>query len=477
MKFDFFSEDELFQVHEASLDILKKVGIHTKSVRFKELLLDYGCKEQGGRILFTQDVIDKGLKTPPKGFTIYGRNDRYTLEMGKNKAYAQTCVGLPSIMDLDTGEKRDVSLKDLEEFCKLADALEFINCISPIFPRDVPQEAIVTVETAAMLRNTTKPLRICAESSHELKYILEILAVAAGGEAELREKPLAYIEVSPMSPLDYGLDPAEALVDIVESGIPLGIVPCPMMGSTGPMTLVGCVAQHNAEILAGVIASQLLKPGSPVIMSPRVTFMDMRSGAGLWAMPEQGLAAAASIQLARYYGIPNTATGYSGASKIADMQSGYEHLYNALLPALIGVDVVAAAGSLDNCLTACFIMLVVDNEISSVIQRTIKGVEVSEETLAVNVVAEVIQNHSNFLAHKHTRKYLRAGELWVPPIGDRQTFEKWVVKGEKIEERARQKAKELLANHQVEPLSAEVNAEVDNIIKFAQDALTKGKIS
>lgn len=471
MKFNYLSEDEVIQVHEASLEMLGTIGIHTTSDRFKKLLLANRCQENEDRIMIPREVVEQALKTVPKEFKIYGRNDTQVLDMGKSRGYAQTCVGTPSIMDIDTGEKRDANLKDLEDYVRLADALEFINIVSPIFPRDVPQEVIVSVETAAMLKNTTKPLRICAESSHEMKTIVELLAVVAGGMEALREKPLAYIEVSPISPLEYGFHPAEALLDIVEAGLPLGVIPCPMMGSTGPMTLIGCVAQHNAEILAGVVASQLLKPGAPVIMSPRVTFMDMSSGVCLWAMPEMGMAAAASIQLARYYEIPSTATGYSGAGKIADMQSGNEHLYNTLMPALIGTDILAAAGSLDSCLSSCFAMLVMDNEISSVVQRTIKGPVVNEETLAVKVVAEVIKSKGIFLGHKHTRNHLRAGELWKPTISDRQPFEKWALKGEKIEEKARIKAKELLATHQVQPLSDEIIAELDRIINSAKKSV------
>jgi trimethylamine--corrinoid protein Co-methyltransferase len=455
-------------MHEASVDILQRIGIATSSDRLKGLLLDNGCKEKGERILFTEEIIDKALKTVPENFNIYGRNGcDLVIEMGKQKAYAQTCVGTPSIIDLKTEEKRDACLEDLEDFARLADALGNTHLISPVFPRDVPQEIIVTSETAATIRNSSKPQRICAESSHELPYIIEVLAAVAGGMEALREKPLAYIEVSTISPLNSGFHPAEALLDIVEAGLPLGIVPCPMMGATGPVTLAGCVAQHNAEILSSVVASQLLKPGAPVIMSPRVTFMDMKSGLGLWAMPEQGLAAAASAQLARYYKIPSTVTGYSGASKVADMQSGYEHLYNALLPALIGTDIVAATGSLDNCLISCYAMLVMDDEISSVIRHTLKGSEVSEDTLAIDVIEEIVENNEAFLGHKHTRKHLRAGALWTPPIGDRATYDNWAINKMKVEDKARQKAKELLASHQVVPISPEADAEIDEILKKA----------
>lgn len=471
MRFDYYSEEQLQQVHEASLDLLKRVGISTSSERFRTLLLDHGCTEKNNRILFTQDVIDKGMKTTPDVFNLYHRDGGGTLEIGKKKAYCQTLVGAPSVVDLETGERRDAMLKDLEDITRLADALDNVNIISPLFPRDVPQEIILTQETATCLKSTSKPLSICVESSRELKFIKELLIAVAGGEQALREKPVATLPVSPVSPLEYGFDPAEALLDVVEAGLPLGVEPCPQMGATGPMSLNGIVAMHNAEILAGVIAAQLYKPGCPLTMSSRPTFMDMRSGLGLWAMPEIGLMSAAMNQLGRYYKIPVAPGGYTGSSKIADAQSGYEHLYNALVEALIGSDIIGSAGSLDNALISCYVMLVIDNEISSVVQRTIKDVEVTEENLAVDVVAEVIENHDNFLGHKHTRKHLRAGELWTPGISQRQTFEKWAVDSKKVEEVAKEKAVHLLATHQPSPLGDAVETEFTKIIEAAKKEL------
>ncbi|WP_407308551.1 trimethylamine methyltransferase family protein [Desulfosporosinus sp. SB140] len=471
MRFDYYSEEQLLKVHEASLDLLKKVGISTSSERFRTLLLDHGCLEKGKRILFTQDVIDKGMKTVPAVFNLYGRNGLHQLEIGSKKAYCQTLVGAPSVIDMESGKRRDALLKDLEDITRLADALDHVHIISPLFPRDVPQEIILTVETATCLRSTSKPLSICVESSRELKFIKELLVAAAGSEKALREKPLATLPVSPVSPLEYGFGPAEALLDVVEAGLPLGVEPCPQMGATGPMSMNGLVAMHNAEILAGVIAAQLFKPGCPLTMSSRATFMDMRTGLGLWAMPEMGMMSAGLNQLGRYYHIPVAPGGYCGSSKTADMQSGYEHLYNALMEALAGSDIIGSAGSLDNALVECFTMLVMDNEISSVVQRTIREFEVNEDNLAVDVVAEIVENHDNFLGHKHTRKYLRSGELWVPTISQRQTFEQWAVKSQKIEDVAKEKAKDLVASHQPAPLGDQVEKEFTQIIAAAQKAL------
>lgn len=473
MRFELLSPGDLDKVHEVSIDILKKIGISTKSKRFKSLLCDSGCAEKGDRILFTQEIIDQALKTVPPTWEIYGRDGGNVVEMGKQKAYAQTCIGLPSILDIDNGERRDVTYQDLADFTRVFDALDFMHIVSPIYPRDIPQQTSITMQTAALLRNTTKPIKLCLESAEEWKYVYEILAATAGSEQALREKPLGYFEISPISPLDFAEGPAEAMIEILQSGLPFGVIPAPIMGATGPMTIAGSVAQHNAEMLAGVIASQLIRPGSPVIMSSRVGSMDMRTGVALWAMPEMGLAGAANIQLSRYYGIPCGAGCYTGSSKKVDAQSGYERLYNTLLPALTGIDVCGTAGAVDNALIASYEMLVIDNELSSVVQRTLKGIEVSEDKLALEVIAEVIGNQGNFLEHKHTRKHLRAGELWAPTISQRQPYDAWAMKGEGIEEIARQRAKEILANHRIEQLPGELSAEFDRIIRTAQAVLIK----
>jgi trimethylamine--corrinoid protein Co-methyltransferase len=321
-----------------------------------------------------------------------------------------------------------------------------------------------------MLKNTTKPLRICIESAHETNFIIDVLAAAVGGREALREKPVAYLEISSVSPLSYAEGPGDGLLDVVEAGLPLGIIPCPMMGATGPMTLIGSVTMHNAEIVAGVVIAQLLNPGLPTIMSPRVTFMDMSSGLGLWAAPEMGLAAAASAQMALYYNIPSTVTGFSCASKVSDEQASFETFYNSFLPALVGVDVCGASGSLDNALISDYRKLIVDNEITSLIHRTLDGDVVNEDTLAVQVVDDVVKGGTgSFLANRHTMKHVRT-ELWKPILSDRSSYGTWEVDSTTFGERAQALAKKLLAEHQPTPLSPEALAKVEAVVQAATDA-------
>ncbi len=473
MKFEILSESDLMKVHEATVEIMERVGISTTSDKFRSILLDNGCVEKNERITFPNDIIEKALETVPSTWEITGRTGEHVLELGRNRAYGQVCVGLPSIIDLDTGKRRDALLKDLEDFILVADALDYMNVVSPLYPRDVPQKAIVSIEAATMLRKSTKPIRLTLESYDEWPYINDILLAVAGSEEALRKDYLGYYEISPISPLDFCYGPAEAMMGVIESGLPIGFDPAPVMGATSPITILGNVVQHNAEILAGVVAAQLIKPGCPVVMSPRSGgSMDMRTGVALWAAPEMGIGGALSIQLAKHYNIPRGCGCYTGASKTADAQSGFEHIYNVILPALIGLDFCGTAGIVDNALVASYENLVIDNELSSIVQHTVRGLEVTDDKMSVDIIEEVIAKEMNFLEHTHTRNHLRAGELWKPTISQRQTFEGWEAEGSRgLGEVANAKAKELLASHKPVPLSPEVDAEIAKIVASAQKIL------
>lgn len=473
MTLNYVSEEEIVKMHEASVSMLKNTGIKCCSAKFLHVAEDVGLKvtyedkeKSRGRIYFTREQIDKAIESAPQKFSIYGLDDKYEIKWGERLAYNHTCVGTPFIADIETGKRRNTSLTDLEDYIRIADALPDTDIISCLTAQGIPEHAAGAIQTAAQVKNTSKPLRVCIHTAEETSDVVGVLAAAVGSKEELIKKPIAYLEVSPISPLDYADGPAEATLACIESGMPLGIIPCPMMGATGPMTLIGSVVMHNAEILAGVVIAQLLKPGYPVIMSPRVTFMDMKTAMGLWAAPEMGLAAAASAQLIRFYGLPSTVTGFSCAAKVPDAQAAFESLYNSLMPALVGVDVVGASGSLDNVLVASFEKLVIDNEVSSLVKRAIRGEVVNDDTCAVQVVDEVVNDEGNFLGHIHTLQHLRT-ELWKPFMSDRDIYENWVTERLDFTERANRFAKEILANHHPDHLNAEKLAAIEAIVKTA----------
>ena len=465
--FSFLTSEEVIRVHEATLLILQDIGVSVKSDKFISILKRNGCFEQEGRIRFPSAVVEKFLKKAPSKFSLFHRDDGPALEMGEKRAYTQICSGTPYVLDLYTGKRRSYLLQDIVDMARLGDSLANIDLISCGVPTDVDGKVHMVTEIATMLRNTTKPVRLPVESPVEFPHIYELLALIAGGMDQFRQKPFLFLEVSPLSPLDFASMPADAIISLAEEGVPLGIIPCNMMGATGPMSLIGAVAQQNAEVVAGIVAAQMVNPGLPVIMSPRVTFMDMKTGAGLWAAPEVGLAAACSAQLAAYYNIPISISGFSVDAKLPDQKSGYEKCFNALCAVLAGCDIMGAAGSLDNALIACYSQLVLDDEIASLVRRITRKIEVTTDTLAVDIIAHVVATQSSFLEQKHTRKYLRAGELWSPPLNDRSTYAKWSEHAESIDKKAQRTAIELLKDKKP-LLDPDIEVEIDRIIESAK---------
>lgn len=471
--FEYLDREDLDKIHESTLQLLENTGVRCRSQRFIEKAKEIGLKIEEINnetvIFFPREKVAEGLATAPAKFSTYGRDPKYEIKWGERKAYSRTCVGTPFIKDVTTCEKHIVTKEDMETNIRVADGLDSTDIISCIVSQEVPQHAALTIQAAAMVKNTTKPLRICIDSAHEVFFVRDVLATAVGGKEQLKKQPLAYLEVSPISPMDYADGPADALLDIIDTGLPLGIVPAPMMGATGPMTMIGSVTMHNAEIIAGIVFAQLCKPGYPCIMSPHVTFMDMATAMTGWGAPEMGLAAAASAQMGIYYNLPTAGGGKSVSAKITDEQTGYESMFNSLLPALSGMDVIGGAGAVDNALVACYRKLAMDNEVSSMTHFALQKQEVNEDTMAVDVVHDVVNGEKNFLGHPHTFQHLRT-ELWKPGITERMTYDSFMADGRTLGERARDFILDIMKNHTVTPLSDEAIAEIDAIVEKAINA-------
>lgn len=201
MLYEFLSKSDLEKIHESTLEILETIGVRSASDRFLNKCAELGLTVKDGTVYFPRDLVNKALKDAPSKFTLYSRDGKHDVELGaEGKVYAQTCIGSPFINDIETGKRKLVTLQDLNDYVRVCDALDNIDIVSAIFPKDVPEQAAVTCETAAQVRNTVKPLHICIESDHEMKYIPKVLAAAVGGMDKLVEKPIAYLQVSPISP-------------------------------------------------------------------------------------------------------------------------------------------------------------------------------------------------------------------------------------------------------------------------------------
>jgi trimethylamine--corrinoid protein Co-methyltransferase len=279
------------------------------------------------------------------------------------------------------------------------------------------------------------------------------------------DQPAVSIGVSPVSPLNFLGEVAQVMMETARQGLPFGALPCPSTGATAPMSLAGSLVQQNAENLASIVLAQLTRPGLPVVYCGRVSVLNMRTGAPIWGNPEVGMISAGTVQLGHRYHLPVNVYGLADSGFASDMQSGYERAINALVPALAGADELSGVGEMAGGVCSCHAQIVIDNDIYGMVQRVRAGFEVSEDSLAVDVIAHAMDTTRNFLREPHTRKYLRAGEVWQGRLGLQETgWDMWTAAGSPtIIDRAQKVAEHLLAEHWVPPLLDEQERELKNI--------------
>jgi trimethylamine--corrinoid protein Co-methyltransferase len=323
-----------------------------------------------------------------------------------------------------------------------------------------------------MLRNTRKPVSAAAvDKATDVPYLVEMAAACCGGLDAFCQRPNMSISVSPVSPLRFTANVAGAIIAVAESGAPFHSLPAPTLGATGPVTMAGALAQQHAEILASFLIAAAARPGALVVYCSRISPIDLRTAVSSWGRPEVGMTGACAAQLAHRLDLPCDAYGLSTSSNTLDPQFAYERTANALVPALAGVDILSGVG-MGGGLVGGLEIAVIDDELIGLIKHIVAGPEVSEATLAFDVMKEVIPRDGVFLAEMHTVRRMRQGALWIPELGvggDDAAGEA----GSDVVTRARARAKELLRSHQVEPLPDDVTRQLDEIMARARRELVK----
>jgi trimethylamine--corrinoid protein Co-methyltransferase len=287
--------------------------------------------------------------------------------------------------------------------------------------------------------------------------------------------PEVSVGISPISPLNFQGEIATLILETARQKLPLGPLPCPSSGATAPMSLAGSLVQQNAEVLATIVLAQLTQPGLPIIYCGRLSVLNMRTGAPIWGNPEMGMMSAATVQIGHYYHLPVNVYGLADSGFALDMQNGYERAINALVPALAGADELSGVGEMAGGVCSCNAQIVIDNDIYGMVQRVRRGILVSEESLAVEVIAHAMDTTRNFLKETHTRKFLRDGEIWLGQLGVQETgWEQWQEAGSPtVLERAQREGKQILTSHEVPPLPEEQVRELENILATAKKGFSE----
>lgn len=448
------------RIHAATMQVYERSGIQVNSERALRAFHAAGADVDFQRHLVKADenwIKDK-LKTAPAQITLYGREERHNLELDGFKVYIGTGGTAVNVLDIDTGARRPSTLTDVQMAARLVDALANIHFyVISCLPTELAKNDIDVNRFYAAIRNTGKHVMGGVYSTEGVKNVAKYAAMIAGSREALLKKPFISFITCIMSPLVMDKDYTELMIAAIETGLPLATPTAPMAGSTAPGTLAGTLVQMNAEALSGVLLTQILNPGHPVLYSCVPTTTDLRTGAFCFGSVEMGLMNAACAQLSRFYHLPNYTTAGVTEAKIPDAQSGYESMANIMLAALAGSNYIHdAAGLIESGLSIAFEQYVMDDDIIGMAMRAVKGIEVNDDTLAVAVINEV-GPAGNYLANDHTTRHMKP-EFFYNKAADRNSRARWEMNGSlDARERARRMAKEMLATHK--PLGIENKVE------------------
>ena len=461
------TRDELDTIHGATLRVLETVGIRVLDPEAAGLLHDAGASvdASSGLVRASESLIREWTSAAPRRFKLYGRNPKHVLSFGEGNTYLSPVGTAVGVEDLE-GDFRPAVLEDVERFHRLADALPHLDHASwAVWPRDVPEESAHAYLMLSGFRNATKPVDGYNLGRERTRQTIEMAAIVAGGRDALVERPLLLGFANPVSPLMLNRETTEGLIEYARHGQPTTIPPECMSGGTSPATLAGLLVQQNAEILLSVAIAQLARRGAPVLYGSASTIMDMRTGGVALGAPEAGLVMVATAQLARYYGIPSRGTGGNTEAITPDYQAGAETTSTLLLAALAGFDFIYdAAGSIESSLSAGYVKLLLDHEMCGEVRRILSGIDVNDETLAVDAIRAVGPGRA-FLGHPHTLRHFRT-EHYSPRLFHRSPRSA-LARGEKsVWGKARARCEEILAEHVVDPpLDPDVEARLVDYVK------------
>ena len=456
------TQAQILQVHQASLTVLARTGVHVEHAAARDLYRQGGARVDGHRVFISEEMVKTALDSAPSRVLLAGRDPANDVLLEGKRVYAGT-GGSPTMM-LDPGADtvRPATLDDLRQMTALVDALP--NCdfvVMPVYPTDVPEELAPVNRFYACLTNTTKHVMGGVGTTEGARQIVALGILLAGSLEALQARPLVSAITSWMvSPLHLDTVVTDILLTWCSYGLPVALSAAPMAGSTAPVTLAGSLVQLNAEQLSGIVLTQLARPGTPVLAGYIPGVADMRSGGYLGGTVEFGMMQAAAAQMAHFYGVPIYCSGGMSDAKLPDAQTGYEKMATFLLAALGGGNYIHhAIGMVTNMSAASLEGAVIDDEIVGMAMRALRGIEVTEETLATEAIDRVGPG-GHFLMDPLTLQFMRS-EFFRPRVADRQNRASWEAEGKRdTRVRACARVTELLSRPRQVGLPADVDVAI-----------------
>ena len=391
--FELLTPEEVERTHEASLEVLESVGILAHNARAREILAQHGClvDDESGLVKLPGAIVERYRTMAPGSFTFRGRDPGFDRTIPDDGPVVVTGSSAPNVVDPVTGVERRATSTDIANIAYLINELPGFDVFSiSTLADDAPPGQLSLSRFYPALKNCLKPVRSNTPTMDDLRQVIELGELIAGGEDAYRERPIINHHYCPMvSPLTMDVDSTEAVMWLTEQRLPVYTTVVPNAGLTAPMTLMGCLVIANAEFLAITALQQMIAEGTPVIYAGLPTVADMRTGAYAPGAIETGMLLAGQAQLARYYDVPSG--GYIGLTNAHanDAQSGFETGMNTLLGVAAGATLLNMGGLLSSLMAFDFAKCVIDNEIALMDKRVWRGLEFSDENLAIDEIAAV----------------------------------------------------------------------------------------
>jgi trimethylamine--corrinoid protein Co-methyltransferase len=460
------------RIDRAAKSILERTGILVPHEEMCALFGKAGASVEvaSGRVRIPPELVGDCLARTGKTFTIYGRDRSKKAAFGVGERNYNSIAGEAHWVGRD-GTRRFACLDDVVEAAKLGEQLSMINIVGAMAdPHELDPASRVVEVVATQLRTTTKPVTFWFHDRASARFVVELFAAYAGSSQELADFPPAYPFLEPISPLRFDTNGIDLLFETCKVPLPVPIGPMAQAGMSAPVTLAGTVAQETAEILAGICIVQLIRPGTPVCFGGIPHAFDMQTTQLIFAGPEQGLMAVACTEMGRHYGLPVYINVGLTDSETVDAQAGLECAATLLVGALAGADIFGHMGIAGVDQASSLEMLVWQNEVIEYVERFLRGFEVTDETLALDLIDEVGPG-GTFIDRPHTAEHFRR-EIWMPALLDREYWDTWEAAGRPdARKRARERLEELLAGYEPTPVASSVLREAERIVADARRLL------
>lgn len=471
IKLQILSPADVRRIHEATLQIIEKVGIKFPSQRALQIWAEAGAEVDFDRMIVKAQpaLIETAMSSCPPSYSLAARDPLQDLPLDGNHVYLGTDGCGVEVIDIQSGVRRTSRLQDVRDIAVIADSLEQIAFHwVPVSAQDVPAPTRGLQELQAIWESSTKHAQTeSIYNAREARIAIDMAAMITGGSDALRKRPVLSLMQCTAPPLGHDGGSLEAALLAAEAGVPTGFMTMAACLTTGPATLAGNLAVGNAEVVAGTALLQLAFPGAPVFYAAAQTASDLRTGAYTGGGPEDFLFGGATNALSDFYDIPLSMGSFATGAKEPNWQAGIENSLSTFMASASMADMLLGAGFLHGSRIWSYAEMMLDCEIFSIVQKMMQGIVVDDENLAMEAISAV-GPAGNFLSQKHTRRHMR--EIYMSEFMDRRPYAEWEARKDDARDWALAKARRILSEHRPEPLDAKLSAEFERMINAAETA-------